>query len=446
MEDPAEFQIAKYGPYVTCGTCGCRSTMAEQFRRRGNEYTCPGCLEEEAERKGRRNLWALAGLILYVLLIALVPTVQSPMLVALANFAWLVVALALLVPLHELGHIIALWLTGGRLWGVRWGFGGDLLKWRWHGVAFYVGRNVFGGFTLGGFLGQKALRLRFALLLCGGVAANLALAGLLWWQSDKQMRLLGDGIFWSEMLILASLIQATAAVLPMRASVGPVKMPTDGAWMLQLLSGRVGPDLIRQLYFVNGVNQASAFDDAVLMNELASQAMEHYPNERWAQEIAMLGRSMHSDGRESHAWYEEMLTTSTELTGMQRAVLLNNAAWSGLLVGGETQLAIALERARDAYHMMPWFAPIRGTYGSLLIEHGEVNAGVAHLHWARTHHQGARDKGLVTSYLALASALNSDYDRALALMYDAESLASGDPLIKRTRERIDTMIRNAPSM
>ena len=40
---------------------------------------------------------------------------------------------------------------------------------------------------------------------------------------------------WSEMLILASLIQAVGALLPIRASVGAIKMPTDGAWLLQLL-------------------------------------------------------------------------------------------------------------------------------------------------------------------------------------------------------------------
>lgn len=154
---------------------------------------------------------------------------------------------------------------------------------------------------------------------------------------------------------------------------------------------------------------------------------------------------MRGDGSESLEWYEQTLSSSTQLIGLQRAVLLNNAAWSGLLVGGEPQLAIALERARLAFSMMPWFAPIRGTYGSLLVEHGEIDAGVTHLNWARTHHQGARDKGMVTAYLALASAIDAEFDQALALIHDAESLAGGDPLIIRMRERINTMTHAAQS-
>ncbi len=443
MSEPAVTQNDPVDPCVTCHRCGCQSPLADLFRHRGGEYTCPSCLEDEAREKGQTYLWALGGLTIFFLLVAFLPFGQPPLIVALANLAWLLIALALLVAWHELGHVIALRLMRGRLFAVRWGSGGDIRRWRWQGVAIYVGRNLFSGFTMGGFLERTALRLRFAVYVLGGIVANLALAGmLLWWHSDKPMRLLGDGIFWSEMLILASLIQAAGALLPIRASVGAIKVPTDGAWLLQLLTGRVNPELIHQLYFANGVMQASALDDVDAMSEMAAQAMRHYPDEPWAQEIDMMDKVMRGDGSESLDWYSQVLASSPLLTGPKRAVLLNNAAWSGLLVGGERQLATALERVRLAFGMMPWFAPIRGTYGSLLVEHGDLKGGIAHLQWALAHHQGIRDKGLVTAYLALASALDGEFDQASAMICDAEYLAGGDPLIERIRERIDTLIRS----
>ncbi len=443
MSETAETQNADGAPYVTCHQCGCQSILAELFRQRGGEYTCPGCLEDEANQKGQTYLWALGGLTIFFSLVAFLPFGQPPLLVALANLAWLFIALALLVPWHELGHVIALWLMRGRLFAVRWGSGGDIRRWRWRGVAIYVGRNLFSGFTMGGFLERTALPVRFTVYILGGIVANLVLAGLLlWWHSDKPMRLLGDGIFWSEMLILASLIQAMGALLPIRASVGAIKVPTDGAWLLQLLTGRLKPELIQQLYFANGVMQASAFDDAAAMSEIAAQAMDRYPDEQWAREMDMIDKVMRGNGAESLGWYGQAIESSPSLTGPQRAVLLNNAAWSGLLVGGEQQLATALERARLAFGMMPWFAPIRGTYGSLLVEHGDLKSGTAHLQWALAHHQGTRDKGLVTAYLALASALDAEFDQASTLICDAECLAGGNPLIERTRERIDALIRS----
>lgn len=76
----------KHTTIVTCGdVCGCRSTLADQFQRRGGGATCPACAEAEAERQGRRMLFSMFCALGSVVLVALFLPWAPPLMVALAE-------------------------------------------------------------------------------------------------------------------------------------------------------------------------------------------------------------------------------------------------------------------------------------------------------------------------------------------------------------------------
>ncbi len=378
-----------------------------------------------------------------VVLVALFLPWAPPLMVALANLCWLLLLLALLVPWHELGHVVALLALGGRLFTVRWGVGRIVWQGRWRSVSVILGQNLFSGITLGGFASSRLSRLRLAGFVAAGPAANLLLAGvLLWWQGGWRLPLLGNHIAWWELLTVATLLQAIMALAPVSASVGAQRLPTDGAWLLNLLLGRVSRATIQQSYFANGLQQAVQSGDLTMATAMAAEAIARHPDETWAQELNVLNQLVQGEGEGALRFYRQLLGDEAvaQYSDLQCAILLNNAAWAAVLVGGQENLAAGLTQAEQAFAMLPWVDSVCITYGAILVENGDAKTALRPLTSAYYAYREPHGKAIAAGYLALVRAMQGDGARSEMLLAEARSLAPGHIVITRLASRIAAIL------
>jgi hypothetical protein len=174
----------------------------------------------------RRGGWVLLS---FFLLLASFPFIAPAGIEREIAFGFLVVVL--LVPIHELGHVVAFWLVGYRLTFVRYGWGETFARIRLFDVDIEVLNTPFGAGVNGCPRQRRRFsRLRHWVVVSGGLLAQLALDRTL-------VAILGDSLWSFQEHPLAA---ATAWVnrlvfainaFPYRAPSGAV---TDGYMLLTL--------------------------------------------------------------------------------------------------------------------------------------------------------------------------------------------------------------------
>ncbi len=398
-------------------------------------------MEKRAARRSQFNGIAVLIFVGYVILLARITAViPEPLLFLLANISILFVATVLSVPLHELGHAVAYWLLGGRVFSLRWGAGPTLLRRRLGSVTVLLGPNPFVGMAHGGFPTLRLIRLRFGLMVMGGVTANLMAALFLYMRLDGwEWSALRTSLAWSEVIILANVLLVIFSLFPRRAAIGAAAYPTDGAWLLTLATGKIAPAVVHQYFYYTGITQAIEGNDLVGAMALASEARSLYPDILPVQELEVMVRLMGGDGAMTLPFYEAVLHGDdfARLTGPQQAMIFNNTAWAGLLTGDPAQLEPAAARAGTAFAMMPWHPSIRGTYGALLVEQGDLIDGVTHLDWAFAHHQDNRSKAIALAYNALAQQRQGLSRAATKKLADARALSPHEVVVERVARQIE---------
>ncbi len=427
---------------AVCSACGCTSTLSDQFRIVSfGRLFCPGCVAQRAARWGLvPGIAVLVFGCCVVLLSRATAVIPAPVLFILANLSIFCIVLAFSVLVHELGHTLSFWLFGGRVFLLRWGIGRMVVHRRLRDLTLILGANLYAGMTIGGFPTLRMIRLRFGLMLLGGPIANLLLAYILYMRlGDWDGSALASNLAWSEMTIMANVLLALSSLFPRRVVIGAAAMPTDGAWLLTLAAGNISPAAIHRIYFAAGVTQAIDADDLASAQALEAEAQSLYPDVVAIQEMAVMTRLVGGDVVHALPFYEAILTGEefAKLTGPQQALLLNNTAWAGLLMGGLANLELATERACVAFAMMPWQPSIRGTYGALLVERGDLTHGESHLNWAFRHHEDQRSKAIVLAYCALAQQRRGRSGPATQTLARANAMSPFDLVVKRIAQEIE---------
>jgi hypothetical protein len=119
-----------------------------------------------------------------------------------------------------------------------------------------------------------------------------------------------------------------------------------------------------------------------------------------------------------------------------KAVDLNNTAWTSLLLGNPAWRADALERAQQAFGIEPDPPFIRGTLAYALVENGKPIEGIAMLDSfddKKTTPQGRASNLCVR---AIAEARLGQTDASTRHVHDAEALDSACELLDRTRAEL----------
>jgi tetratricopeptide (TPR) repeat protein len=120
------------------------------------------------------------------------------------------------------------------------------------------------------------------------------------------------------------------------------------------------------------------------------------------------------------------------ILGSREALFLNNVAYATLLTSSEPNaLQRAYDHARRAFRMAPWLGAIRGTWGAVLVETGDVEQGLACLTEAAQEAETPRAKAANLAYAAIGHHRLGRRDEAAKLLEEARGLGLAGNLLNR---------------
>ena len=110
--------------------------------------------------------------------------------------------------------------------------------------------------------------------------------------------------------------------------------------------------------------------------------------------------------------YREQLK-HPNLSADQRCILLDAFVTCVLMYGATDHLAEADQYSEELLRLKPDEWTIKGTRGGVLVEKGELQAGIAMLEDVMAHDHNANDRAISASFLALAHLKKNDRTEAL---------------------------------
>jgi hypothetical protein len=140
--------------------------------------------------------------------------------------------------------------------------------------------------------------------------------------------------------------------------------------------------------------------------------------------------------RYSDARADYLVMTPLAPSPHDRAVDLNNASWSGLIVGDLSWKADALERAQQAFAIEPDPPFIRGTLAYALVENGKPIEGIAMLDSFDDKKTSPKGRASNLCVRAIAEARLGQADASTRHVHDAEALDPACELLDRTRAEL----------
>jgi hypothetical protein len=386
-----------------CAKCGMESEVEEAFLPARNSssnktFYCPACWEKHSTQLGESYLIAcailLAGGLTWVL--------AQPQ----NELAWLVFQsglflcfTALLTLPHEVGHVLAAFATGAKVFQVNIGVGSIVYQCMFGGIEWRFNAIPIRGFVVDGIKSRKLYRIRQFLITLGGPMANLLLAiiGLVLLYCTSSM--------WTAALmksfIAANVFGVIWTLVPRKVNVGGGSTPCDGLALLKLpFMSKSAIELgIESSYAWEGYsyNRNKKFEKAKRCYE---EGMKQFPESFILQNglaEVLLRSKRYADAR---ALFMKLHTTFQNLACEHRNKLLNTIALTDIKIGTKELLDEADEFSKTACEKMPWNARFKWTRGLVLIEKGDIEQGLALLKEAKNKLESQYHESAYSRYIA----------------------------------------------
>jgi hypothetical protein len=159
--------------------------------------------------------------------------------VVIVGWVVLVLASLLLVPLHELGHLLAARFVGARAYAVDIGLEPWLLERTWAGVHWRIGKVPGGGVAYHGPCDGRFQRLRYVFIASGGVVMNL-LVSILAFATGQHLSADPDrslAVLVCYAIAMASALQFLNNLWPHAVESSAGRLKSDGAKIMSLFRG-----------------------------------------------------------------------------------------------------------------------------------------------------------------------------------------------------------------
>jgi len=394
---------------INCLRCKAKIDKSPDMSAR-HSY-CVNCWSTHLRRL-RSTLYGLAGFTVAGILLILTSRDSTS--------GWLLLNLVLLylfgsiaTIFHEFGHALTAGLVGARVQGVIIGAGPQFWQTRLFGIpvvfrAFALG----GGYTLVTHPSFSWVRLRQAVLVLAGPVTNLAIALALIWLLPATA-LIGfpkdTGLFPMLAFIGANLVSFVASLIPMRYTIEGGVIKSDG---LQLLC----------LPFQNPRDFSPAVGAYFFTLSAEYLAAKDY---NAAREAGLKGLRAH------------------DKPDQLRAYLSNQVAWCNLLLGKAELLQEAIGYASEATELAPDNLGIKGTLGSVLIEDGQYERGLAILLESTDDVEQDTDKALNMCYVAIAYHYLGDANKGRETIRTVEALDPDCLFLGRAHEAQSRAVRSS---
>lgn len=344
--------------------------------------------------------------------------------------------------IHEAGHLIVGYWVGATPKRMILGWGHEVHRTTWRNIKIVLKSNPMGGVAMAIFKDMPWLKLRFAAFVLGGVFFNVLAAVIVYFLFGYRSGfILGEqGIDLASAFIFVNVITLVNLV-PFVSSFQGYPQPTDGLLFLQTIflsreKNFKGIEFAEE-YFQIFEHLEEGNDDQA--HELSLRLQEKAPND--INVLSLLAsvqtkKLQLDDALQNLKRIEEEMNTKRH--GKKRGLIFNSIAWIYLM---KNNIDEAYYYATQAINLLPKSSYVAGTYGSILVERGDLDIGIQWLVLlsSRTH---INNETLSASiYLALAFHLKDDFDRRdlhVQLVIDNVDKLSKDSLLlwNRCREKI----------
>jgi len=429
---------------VTCQKCGVSSEYAEGFIKRGAlgaEMFCPPCWQS----KQRRNFilaWTayfaggLLGLLLYV---------DDPDLwfASVLMLLWLLqVFLAITIIPHELGHaLIARWL-GWRVFRIVIGMGKTCARCRFAGFDFDWRPVLLGGMTLIAPRNLAWFRMKLFASVLAGLLVNVALgAAMLLFYPWQEIGAFDLDYLPSvpKLFLFANTLVVLLNLWPRTWKQFGIEVPSDGKQLLKaFFVKKTFAEEKHAAYFVMEGYEALYRHNSDEARLWVERGLERYPedfNLLNAQGAVAIQRQDFTLARQSFL----QLLARENLKPIQRYVVANNLAYVDALTGSAEWFDEANRLSLEAYSGLPWAPFAIGTRGTVLVEHGELNEGIALLERAFKETEDVLAKAENACFLAVAECRRGDSTRAKHYLALAEKLNPASFLLPRAQSAVHSL-------
>ncbi|MEO8353592.1 MAG: site-2 protease family protein [Chthoniobacteraceae bacterium] len=360
--------------------------------------------------------------------------------------------------IHELGHCVAAIMVGWQPARLCIGQGKKRTIVRIGDLRFQVGSHLNGGLMQA--FARNAERFKFAQFfhIVGGPLASAIMAACLGWLAviSSERNILPSP--WMEAVWMFFLLECWLLLRnlwPRMCRYDSLLLPNDGLAMWRTLwlkrsdvpQQLAGHLLGRIEFLLNDGRVAEARED---LNN-AMDALRSAFGERLEFVPLWMGLLFRTGQQSSVADECARLLESTAGKKEARVHLLDALACVPLFEGHMEMLQAALDYIDEALILDPEAITLKGTKGSLMIENGEVEGGMALLREVQSFSDSPNDQAITAYYLALGRHKLGDTNNAATALQNAkaryavcpvaervEAKITGTPIVPETREGIVT--------
>lgn len=328
------------------------------------------------------------------------------------------------VILHELGHVIAALAVGWKPTSACLGQGKKQTLCRIGDFRFKIGSSLLGGMATAFARNLRGFRTAQFTFAAGGPLATAAIAAALWLGVAASEREDGFMAQWHEWLFILFLLECWLLALnlwPRHIYYDHAWIPNDGLLMWRSLRMSAVP----KHYAGHAVGLAEHIHNDGRQNE-ARQVIEEAIAQLTGPEHEQFGlhaawiNLLFNAGREDMAIAECARILETASSVEERVQLLDELACIPLFSRRLRMLGQALSYIDEALTEAPDMITLKGTKGSLLIENGDVAAGMDLLKEVREISESANDQAITAYYLALGYFKSGNVEKAKSALCEAK--------------------------
>jgi tetratricopeptide (TPR) repeat protein len=428
---------------MKCDRCGLQSDVEQAFssqKRLGGppRRFCPDCTLKHQTRSFLFDIALIIGA--GILIFAVNPGSRAAGTVLLISL--IVLFMLPLILMHELAHAAVAKLTGLRVFGIVIGVGKTIWSGKMFDMQWMVNSLPIGGITSVGARPVPNIRGKLFLVYLAGPASHVLLA----YAAHSLSRMLPAGSFGGRFLValvFANILLALVNLFPRKLSLTTGVQGTDG-WHLirapflkeqELAKLHVG-------YFAAEALLAYTDNDFDTAQSWVEQALTLDGNSAIARNVLGILQMAHGEYPASRETFLQLLETEEAKQPALHYILLNNVAYLNALMGDPALLTEADHYSAEALKHLPWVPPVIGTRGTVLVELGQIEEGVAMLKKSMSLHLDKQGKALNACHIALGEFRRGETAEAHKYLVTAQTLDPNCVLLPRVK----TELSGAPGL
>jgi tetratricopeptide (TPR) repeat protein len=401
-----------------------------------DRHYCPDCVV----KRGVESYVLLLGLFTFTgfLLYALDPwSVISATYFGIGVF---LVSLPFLVIVHELAHTAAAKLLGLRVFGVQVGVGRSVWSGKFLNMTWAIHLVPLAGFTFVGVKPMPAVRWRIFFTYLAGPAVHVVLAALFFIQRQSLFAYsIGARAYTA--LVVVNLALFIANLYPRKLPSLAETQGTDGWHLARALFSPESE--LQKIYSASYAMEAwhayleSDYDAA---RKWVDRALTTAPDSFSARTMLGLIQMGRGDYSAARVTFQRLLETEDAKQPGYRYLMLNNLAYVNALSNDASLLPEADQLSADAFACLPWIPAIVGTRGTVLVEMGRFEEGIALLKKSMSMHSDKNGKALNACHAAVGEFRRGNAAEARKFLSAARTLDPKCILLARVEAEVGASV------